>query len=94
MVTKAVATINGDNLVSIPDEIGNYLGVGAGGQVEFIVEDDGRVTIRPREYTLEETFGSLPELPNMSHDFDVEIEDAISEAVDRKMERLARQASS
>lgn len=94
MVTKVIATITPENLIPIPDEIGDRLGVGAGGQVEFIVQDDGTITVRPRQYrelTLEETISSVPAIPGMSHDFDREIEEAIGDAMDEKYARLAEQ---
>ena len=96
-MTKAFATITDEYAIPIPDEIGDHLGVGAGGQVELTVEDDGTITVRPRqfrEFTLEETFGSVPAIPGMSHDFDREIEEAISDAMDEKYARLAKQRQS
>lgn len=94
MVTKAFATITPENLIPIPDEIVDRLGVGAGGQVEFTVEDDGTITVRPRQYrefTLEETFGSVPAIPGQSLDLRHEIEDAFGEAMDEKVKRWERQ---
>lgn len=94
MVTKAFATITDEYAIPIPDEIGDHLGVGAGGQVELTVEDDGTITVRPRQFrelTLEETIGSVPAIPGQSLSLREEIEDAFGEAMDEKVKRWERQ---
>lgn len=94
MVTKAFATITDEYAIPIPDEIGDHLGVGVGGQVELTVEDDGTITVRPRQFrelSLEEAIGSVSAISGQSLDLRREIEDAFSEAMDEKVTRWEQQ---
>lgn len=89
---KIASRIDSQNQVSLPDEVRRYLNVGADEELFFVIDEEQRtVAVRPTEMTLEETIGSVPAIPGMSDDFDIEIEEAISDWVGAKMERLARQ---
>ena len=88
-MAEIVSTISSKNQISLPAEVRRRLGVGAGQQIVFVIDDEtNAVAVRRPAYTLEETFNSLPFLPDMSDDFDVEIEEAFADEMDRKMERL------
>jgi hypothetical protein len=50
--------------------------------------DDEQVPKNDDDLDLEDLIGSLPALPNMSPDFEREIEEAVEEALLRKYERL------
>ena len=43
------ATITSKGQVTIPKEIRDALGLDAGTEVEFVLEDDGSVRVRPKE---------------------------------------------
>jgi AbrB family looped-hinge helix DNA binding protein len=91
-MAEIVSTISSKNQISLPAEVRRRLGVSAGQQIVFVIDEtNGTIAVRPPEFTLEQTIGSVPYIPGMSDDFDREIEEAISDYVDAKMERLARQ---
>jgi len=89
---KIASRIDSDNRISLPDEVRRALHVGAGEAIVFVIDEERRtVAVDPPGMTIEDTIGSLPFRPNMSDDFDIEIEEAVAEAMERKIERLSRQ---
>ena len=43
----ATATVTSKGQVTIPKQIRELLGLGSGDRINFVIEDDGRVTFRP-----------------------------------------------
>ena len=78
------AKVTSQGQVTIPAEVRRRLGVQKGESVVFVLGDDG-IRIEPQLYTLESIAGSLEPLHPMSDDFDVEIEEAMSDEADRRM---------
>jgi antitoxin PrlF len=80
-------TIKGQ--VTLPIAIRKHLGVGAPDRVAFVVEEDGRVALRPVELTAETLAGIMPALPDRdTDDFDVLIEEAMDDEADRIIAEL------
>lgn len=85
---EIISTITSKGQVTIPSEVRKELGVGTRDKIAFVL-DDGGVRIRPVKFpTLESVFGSVPHLGRpTTADLDAEIEDAMEEAIARKLER-------
>lgn len=88
---KYVSTITQRGQVTLPAEVRRRLGVKPTDRVEFIIEDDDRVTVKPVKYTLETIFGSVKPL-SQPMDFDAAIRDAKEERAERQMRRLREQS--
>lgn len=74
-----VAPMSEDGEVAIPETVRRRLGIEDERSVVFVVRDDGVVELRRPSLSLDDVFGSLPALPGMSEDFDVEIKAAMEE---------------
>lgn len=57
------ATVTSQGQVTIPKELRERLGVHAGGKLQFIVESDDRVVVRPAELSIRRLFGILGKPP-------------------------------
>ena len=90
MATEFVSTISSKNQITLPADVRRRLGVGAADKVAFVVEDDGRIELRPVQYSLESILGSIEALPNESADLDREIAAAVEEEVSRTLRRSHR----
>jgi AbrB family looped-hinge helix DNA binding protein len=89
-MTELVATISSKNQVTLPADVRRHLGVRAADKIAFVVDDGGRVELRPVRYTLESIIGSIEALPNESLDLDREIEAAVEEETVRVLNRQRR----
>lgn len=78
------AKITSQGHITLPAEVRRRLGVEKGESVVFVLADDCVRIERPR-FTLESIAGSLDPLHPMSDDFDIEIEEAMSDEADRQM---------
>lgn len=87
---ELVATIGSKGQVTIPAEVRRQLGVHAADKIAFVVNDEGKVEVRPIRFTLESVVGSIDALPHESVDLDEEIEVATATAAAQRMERLGR----
>ena len=87
---QIVSTISSKGQVTIPADVRRHLGVGAADKVAFVFVDEGKVELRPAEYTLESVLGSIEALPNESVDLDREIEEATAAEADRIVRRMRR----
>lgn len=85
MATEIASTISDLGEVTIPEEVRDLLRLRAKDTVIVRIED-GRVSLMPREFTVEETFGSVAPL-NRPEDF----ESMIREVKEEKAERTVRQ---
>jgi AbrB family looped-hinge helix DNA binding protein len=81
----AAVTSNGQG--TIPSEVRRHLGVATPDQVAFVVDDDGRVELRPARFTLEAIRGIVPPLPGRET---IDFEDQIEEAMEAEAERIVR----
>jgi len=92
-MTEIAARISSKRQISIPAEIRRLLDLDTSDHIVFVVADDGTITVKRPEMTLEETFGSLQAPSGMSLDLRREIDEAFAEAVDAKVERWRRQGN-
>ena len=53
MVLASDATATSKGQVTIPKEIRDRLGIEAGTELEFVLEDDGTLTVRPKDPPME-----------------------------------------
>jgi AbrB family looped-hinge helix DNA binding protein len=81
-----LSTLSSNGRVTLPDAIRRELGLKPGDRIDFTI--DGNVARFERGLDLEDIIGSLPPLPNASPEFEREIEEAIADALERKMKRL------
>ena len=55
----AAATLTSKGQTTIPKEIRDFLGVGPGDKLDFVVESDGRVILRPATLDVRQLRGML-----------------------------------
>ena len=90
---EIIAKISSKNQITLPEEVRRRLGVGPSDSVAFVFAKDGAVELRTPQFDLESIVGSVPPLPGASADFEREIEEAISEEIERLTRRNAIAAS-
>lgn len=56
----AIATLTSKGQTTIPQEIRSYLGLHAGDKVEFLIEKNGKVVLKPLTADVRELKGCLP----------------------------------
>jgi AbrB family looped-hinge helix DNA binding protein len=56
----ATATVTSKGQVTIPKEIRELLGLDSGDRINFVIEDDGRVTFRPATKDIRSLKGIVP----------------------------------
>ncbi|MGI8475864.1 MAG: AbrB/MazE/SpoVT family DNA-binding domain-containing protein [Thermomicrobiales bacterium] len=83
------ASITSQGQVTIPVDVRKTLNLTKPGKIEFVIVDD-EVRIKRPMFTLEEVFGSVPAIPNVSADFDQEIDEAVAAHIDEKYGRRER----
>lgn len=71
--------ISSKGQITIPAEVREHLGVHVHESISIIVNDDGSVEMKAPAYTLDNIFGSVPDLPHSTPDLDTEIEEAIED---------------
>lgn len=90
-MSEYVATITAKGQITVPVAIRRHLGVEAADKLAFVIEADGKVRLRPIEYTLRSIRGIVPPLPNTApDDFEDQIEAAAEENAARLVERMRR----
>ena len=55
----AAATLTSKGQTTIPKEIRDFLGIGPGDKLDFVVESDGRVILRPATLDVRQLRGML-----------------------------------
>ena len=55
----ATATLTSKGQTTIPKEIRDFLGIGPGDKLDFVVESDGRVILRPATLDVRQLRGML-----------------------------------
>jgi antitoxin PrlF len=81
---EIVASITRKGQVTIPAEVRRHLGVAAPDKIAFVVEEEGKVALRPATLTLRALRGIVPPLPGReSPDFEDQIQDAMEEEAER-----------
>lgn len=55
----AAATLTSKGQTTIPKEIRDFLGIGSGDKLDFVVESDGRVILRPANLDVRQLRGML-----------------------------------
>jgi len=70
MAASEDATVTSKGQVTIPKRIREKLGIDAGTEIEFILEDDGSVRVRPKKPAMERLRDVKESLSK--HDIDVE----------------------
>ena len=87
---EIVSSITRKGQVTIPVEVRRHLGVATPDKVAFVLEEEGKVALRPATLTLQALRGIVPPLPGReSPDF----EDQIRDAMEEEAERIARGAA-
>jgi antitoxin PrlF len=82
-ITRTVTT---KGQVTIPKQIRERLGIEPSGKVTFIVDDAGRVELRPTKYAWKDLRGIVPPIPGReSVDFRDFFEEAFQERADELM---------
>lgn len=89
-MTEIVATISSKNQITLPADVRRRLGVKAADKVAFVVDEGGRVELRPVQYTLASVLGSIDALPGETPDLDQEIAAAVEEETSRTLQRRPR----
>jgi AbrB family looped-hinge helix DNA binding protein len=88
---EIVSSITSKGQITIPVEVRRHLGVGTTDKVSFVIEDDGKVELRPTRYTVASLRGIVPPLPGRETiDFEDQIEEALEARVDDIVRRLER----
>ncbi|MFL5758762.1 MAG: AbrB/MazE/SpoVT family DNA-binding domain-containing protein [Thermomicrobiales bacterium] len=83
-IRQFVANINSKGQVTIPAEIRRHLGISAPGKIAFVIDDEGKVDVRPVAPTIFSLRGTLsPLVGRETVDFDDLIEEAFQEMADR-----------
>jgi antitoxin PrlF len=84
-----IATITSKGQVTLPREVRDHLHVREGDRVEFVIDRDGEVRVRPVTGSVEELFGMLrrPGSPLRSHE---EIDEGIATVARKEDERARR----
>lgn len=84
-----VSTITGRGQITIPREIRDQLGVSNSDKVAFILDESGKVELRPVRYTLGALRGIVPALPrDDADDIDKQISEALAEGASRHLREL------
>ena len=75
-----VSSVTSKGQVTIPIAVRRHLGVSAPDKIAFVVDDDGRVALRPAKRSLRDLRGIVPALPGrVTTDFEDQIEEAMEE---------------
>jgi AbrB family looped-hinge helix DNA binding protein len=74
----STSTLTKTGETTVPQEVREHLGLAPGDTLEFVIEADGRVTLRPRKRSIRDLKGFLPK-PERALSLE-EIDDAIAEA--------------
>lgn len=86
-----VSTVSAEGQVTIPREIRLHLGLDGEVAVEWLIDRDGEVRLRPMRDSVEAIIGSVPALAGTDPgDFDELIADAMEEAADRVVAAMRR----
>jgi antitoxin PrlF len=81
---ERVTSVTRKGQVTIPAEVRRHLGVGTPDKVAFVLDDEGKVALRPATLTLQALRGIVPPLPGReSADFEDQIEQAMEEEAER-----------
>ncbi len=86
-----IATISNIGQVTIPPDIRRKLGLAPGDKLTFVLDDVGKVTLRPVRYTVASLRGIVPALPNRETD---DFDDQIAEARHARANRTGRNVHS
>jgi AbrB family looped-hinge helix DNA binding protein len=85
-----VSSVTSKGQVTIPIAIRKHLGVSTPDKIAFVLDDEGRVAIRPARLTWESVRGIVPPLPGRTTiDFDDQIEEAMEEEANRIVSRMS-----
>ena len=85
------ATLTSKGQLTLPKEIRSRLGVDAGDQVEFRIDDDGSITVRSAKGSAQSLFGLLHSSGPIASSIE-DIDRAISEDLASDDERIRNQA--
>ena len=80
-----VSTITGKGQVTIPAEIRRSLGVAPSDKVAFVIDETGKVELRPTRYSVASLRGIVPALPGRET---IDFEDIIAEAREEQVKRI------
>lgn len=79
-------TVTSKGQVTIPKQIREQLGIEAADKITFVINDAGRVEIRPAPYRMRDLRGILPAIPGReTEDFDDFIDEAMQARADQLM---------
>jgi AbrB family looped-hinge helix DNA binding protein len=78
---EIVSTITGKGQVTIPAEVRRSLGVAPSDKVTFVIDEAGKVELRPVRYTVADLKGIVPALPGRET---IDFEDIIAEAFEER----------
>jgi AbrB family looped-hinge helix DNA binding protein len=86
-MVEITAKISSKNQITVPAEVRRRLGVGASDTIAFFFTEGGAVEVQKPRFGLESILGSIPPLPGASPDFELEIEEATAEEIERRARR-------
>lgn len=86
----ATATITSKGQVTLPKEVREHLQVGQGDRVDFVIDDDGKVSVVPVKRSWRELYGIVPYTGERPLTVE-ELHAAVLEAVAEDDERIRRQ---
>lgn len=87
---RYIGKITSKGQTTVPKEVRDLLGFEEGTQVEWIVDDDGKATVKPRKLRAVDLAGILGEPPRGKGATIKDLDDAIGEAVVERFERAVR----
>ena len=87
---RLLGTITSKGQTTVPKEVRDFLGLGEGAQVEWILED-GKATVKPRTLRAVDLAGILGPPPNGRTATIEDMNEAIGQAVAERLERKMQQ---
>ena len=87
---RLLGTMTSKGQTTVPKEVRDFLGLGEGAQVEWILED-GKATVKPRTLRAVDLAGILGPPPNGRTATIEDMNEAIGQAVAERLERKMQQ---
>ena len=87
---RLLGTMTSKGQTTVPKEVRDFLGLGEGAQVEWILED-GKATVKPRTLRAVDLAGILGPPPNGRTATIEDMNEAVGQAVAERLERKMQQ---
>jgi antitoxin PrlF len=85
--TRYVGKMTSKGQTTVPKEVRDFLGLEEGTQVEWVLGDDGKATVKPRKLRAVDLAGILGKPPNGQHATIEDMNEAIGDAIVERFER-------